>query len=185
MTCVRRVSFAVAVVGIAVIVARLAAPSHARHFHYSAALACGGDRWTVKTLQDRPRLLPTRNVSIGELVKLPHPASLPATRLPFERHVFSLIATVTLIRSRDDGDLHVILNEGARHMITEAPSPSCTSRAKPLRRRQMVQVRQAVRLCAKARVVGVVFWDFLHNDTGVAPNAIELHPILGFACLSG
>jgi hypothetical protein len=27
--------------------------------------------------------------------------------------------------------------------------------------------------------------DFKHGPTGVAPNAIELHPILGFACLSG
>ncbi len=32
---------------------------------------------------------------------------------------------------------------------------------------------------------GVAFWDFKHGQTGVAPNAIELHPILGFACLSG
>jgi hypothetical protein len=38
--------------------------------------------------------------------------------------------------------------------------------------------------CAKARVVGVAFWDSAHGQTGVAPNAIELHPILGFACLS-
>jgi hypothetical protein len=29
------------------------------------------------------------------------------------------------------------------------------------------------------------FWDFKHGSTGVAPNAIELHPILRFACLSG
>ena len=31
----------------------------------------------------------------------------------------------------------------------------------------------------------VAFFDFKHGQTGVAPNAIELHPILGFACLSG
>lgn len=35
-------------------------------------------------------------------------------------------------------------------------------------------------------VVGVAFFfDFKHGQTGVAPNAIELQPILGFACLSG
>ena len=34
-------------------------------------------------------------------------------------------------------------------------------------------------------VVGVAFWDLFHGQTGVAPNAIELRPILGFACLSG
>jgi hypothetical protein len=41
------------------------------------------------------------------------------------------------------------------------------------------------RLCSEARVVGVQFWDFRHGQTGGAPNAVELHPILGFACLSG
>jgi hypothetical protein len=41
-----------------------------------------------------------------------------------------------------------------------------------------------VRLCLEARGVGVAFWDFFHHQTGVARNAIELHPILGFACLS-
>jgi len=32
--------------------------------------------------------------------------------------------------------------------------------------------------------VEAALW-FKHGQTGVAPNAIELHPILGFACLSG
>ncbi len=34
----------------------------------------------------------------------------------------------------------------------------------------------------KALVAGVAFFDFQHGQTGVAPNAIELHPILGFRC---
>jgi hypothetical protein len=68
-------------------------------------------------------------------------------------------------------------------MIAEAPSSTCTRRATPYRRRQMASARRAVRLCSKARVVGVAFFDYKHGQTGVAPNAIELHPILGFACL--
>jgi hypothetical protein len=44
--------------------------------------------------------------------------------------------------------------------------------ATPTRRRQMRVARSHVRLCARAQ-------------TGVAPNAIELHPILGFRCLTG
>ena len=69
-------------------------------------------------------------------------------------------------------------------MIAEAPlAPSCTVNATRYRRRQMTDARSAVRLCSRARVVGVAFWDFKHGQTGVAPNAIELHPILGFACL--
>ncbi len=73
-----------AVVGIAV-VARVAAPSHASHFRYSAALACGVERWKVKTLQDRPRLLGVHSIPIAQLVAHKRPTPLPATRLPFER----------------------------------------------------------------------------------------------------
>jgi hypothetical protein len=32
-------------------------------------------------------------------------------------------------------------------------------------------------------VTGVAFFDFLHGQTGAAPNGIELHPILRFRCL--
>jgi hypothetical protein len=70
-------------------------------------------------------------------------------------------------------------------MISEAPAPYCDSRATPVRRRQMRIARNHVRLCANARVTGVAFWDFDHGQTGVAPNAIELHPLLGFRCLRG
>ena len=70
-------------------------------------------------------------------------------------------------------------------MITEAPAPYCDRRATPLRRRQMRVARNHVRLCARARVTGVAFFDFDHGQTGVAPNAIELHPILGFRRLTG
>jgi hypothetical protein len=43
----------------------------------------------------------------------------------------------------------------------------------------------AVRSCSRARIVGVAFVDFKHGQNGAAPKAIELHPIQGFACLSG
>jgi hypothetical protein len=69
-------------------------------------------------------------------------------------------------------------------MIAEAPNaPSCTVNATPYRKRQMAAARRLVRLCVRAVITGVAFWDFPHGQTGVAPNAIELHPILGFACI--
>jgi hypothetical protein len=34
-------------------------------------------------------------------------------------------------------------------------------------------------------VTGVAFFDFQHGQTGVAPNGIELHPILAFTCATG
>jgi hypothetical protein len=69
---------------------------------------CGVERWTVKTLQDRPRLLPVYRTTVRQLVRLPRPAYLPNTRLPIERHVYSVIASATLLREEDDEDFHVI-----------------------------------------------------------------------------
>ncbi len=146
-------------------------------------LLCGTERWTVKTLQDKPILLPARTTTIRFLVTRPAPSVLPSTRLPFERHVYRVTAAVTLVRPEDDGDFHLVLRDGALHMIAETPSTSCVAGATPVRRAQMRSARAAVRLCARAVVTGVAFFDYKHGQTGVAPNAIELHPILGYRCL--
>lgn len=150
----------------------------------SGTAACGLERWTVKTLQDRPRLLPARKTTIHYLITRPAPQTLPDTRLPFEHHVFTVSAAVVLISPEADSDLHLVLQQGGNHMIAEAPSPNCDKRATPYRRRQMRVAREQVRLCARASVTGVAFFDFDHGQTGVAPNAIELHPILHFRCLT-
>jgi hypothetical protein len=139
----------------------------------------------VKTLQDRPRLLPARVTTIKFLVTRPAPAELPSSRLPFERHVYTVTAAVTLVRQEDDSDLHLVLEQGGYHMIAESPSPTCDLRATTLQHKEMASARKSVRLCASARVTGVAFFDFKHGQTGVAPNAIELHPILAFRCLRG
>jgi hypothetical protein len=156
------------------------------HASLPSRLACGEERWTVKTLQDRPHLRAVRDVTVKYLVTRPAPASLPETRLPFERNIFRVHAKVWLIRPEEDGDFHVVIRDAAgRTMITEAPSFACTARATQLRRQQMKTARAAVRLCDRATVAGVAFFDFKHGQTGVAPNAIELHPILGFRCSGG
>ena len=99
---------------------------------------CGVERWTVKTLQDRPRLLPARKTTIHYLVTRPAPSSLPDRRLPFERHVFTVVAAVVLVRPEDDSDLHLVLRQGGNHMIAEAPAPYCDRHATPVRRRGLV-----------------------------------------------
>lgn len=145
--------------------------------------SCGVERWTVKTLQDRPRLRSVETTTIAHLVSLPAPRPLPGTRLPVERSVFRVVAAVTLVRSEDDGDLHLVLEDAAgRTMIAESPTRSCTGTATTYRRNQMEAARSKVRVCERASVTGVAFFDFRHGQTGVAPNAIELHPVLGFRC---
>jgi hypothetical protein len=150
---------------------------------YSREL-CGVERWTVKTLQDRPQLLPIRTVTLRFLVTRPTPAHLPSARLPFEHHVYRVVAAVTLIRPEDDGDYHLVLSDHGLTMIAETPMLTCTSRATPTLRARMQAARRAIRLCRRAAVIGVAFFDYDHGQTGVAPNAIELHPVLGFRCLS-
>ena len=41
-----------------------------------------------------------------------------------------------------------------------------------------------MQVCSKAEVMGVTFFDFFHHQTGMAPNEIELHPILAFKRLT-
>jgi hypothetical protein len=181
----RRLLTVVLVAAVAAVAARVGAPAPQHHARFSAALACGVERWSVKTLKDRPHLVRDRKTTVAHLVGLPPPASLPTTRLPFERRVYSVLASVTLDRTEADLDHHLVLRVGQKTMIAETPSSLCTSGATAYRRKQMVNARAAARLCSWARVTGVAFFDFQHGQTGVAPNAIELHPVLDFACLSG
>ena len=170
---------------VAAVAARVAAPAPTRQAGFSAALSCGVERWSVKTLKDGPRLLPARATTVANLTRLPAPSYLPAKRrLASERKIFSVVASVTL-KPEADLDYHLVLRSGGRTMIAEAPSGLCTTGAPAGRRKQMLAARKAVKECARARVVGVGFFDYRHGQTGVAPNGIELHPVLGFACLSG
>src|SRR5438093_10806543 len=92
-------TLALALGGAAVIVTTVAANRDL--IGSSGRATCGVERWTVKTLQDRPRLLPVKKTTIAYLVGRPAPSSLPATRLPFERHIFRVRAAVTLVKSED------------------------------------------------------------------------------------
>jgi hypothetical protein len=90
---------------------------------------------------------------------------------------------VTFVREEADSDFHFVLQEHGSHLIGETPAPYCDTRATRHYRRLMAQARRTAKTCAKARVTGVAFFDFDHGQDGVAPNAIELHPLLHFLCL--
>src|SRR5438034_6367879 len=55
----------------------------------------------------------------------------------------------------------------------------------PDRRFRQPSSSQFTSISGSASVTGVGFFDFLHRQTGVAPNGIELHPVIGFTALSG
>src|SRR3954449_2626039 len=118
----------------------------------NARVACGVERWAVKTLQDRPVLRPARATTVRFLVTRRPPAHLPARRLPFERNVFTVAAEVTGIRAEDDGDLHVAPVRSLQ-MIAEAPQAVCTSGARLVYRRAMALARGLVRVCTRGSPV--------------------------------
>jgi hypothetical protein len=170
---------------IATAAARVAAPAPERHAGFSAALACGYDRWSIKTLKDRPKLFQAEETTIAHLERLPRPKRFPPPdRLPLEHHIYTVVAEVTAINPESDHDNHVFLRSGRFKMLAETPSWLCTVGATAYRRKQMKNSRAVARVCDEARVTGVAFFDYQYWLRGAARNAIELHPVLDFACLS-
>ena len=82
-------------------------------------------------------------------------------------------------------------------MIVEFPDTTCPGARRSPKKAQMAQARSTLiaacgqpssssfhQLQGTATVTGVGFFDILHGQTGVAPNGIELHPVLRLASLS-
>jgi hypothetical protein len=78
-------------------------------------------------------------------------------------------------------------------MITEFPNTRCKGAASSIKKAAMARARKRLfarcgpigsssfkKLHGKAVLKGVAFFDILHGQTGVAPNGIELHPVLRF-----
>ena len=79
----------------------------------------------------------------------------------------------------------VISDDQSRTMIVESTSPNCGKNGRFAT--EINEVRTAIdkaipKLPSKPNVMvtvtGVGFFDHIHGQTGVAPNGIELHPIL-------
>ena len=157
---------------------------------------CGVERWAVKTGTDsqagQVNLTP-QDATVTGLDVLPTPSSLPASGriAPTELQAVRL-TNVTLVQYKleNDGDYHLVLNQGGQTMIGEIPDPAnCVGSGSPFAA-AIAQARAA--LDAKytvsgsfqnanipVTITGVGFFDAKHGQTGVAPNAIELHPVLG------
>jgi hypothetical protein len=157
--------------------------------------SCGVERWAVKTGTDADRakitLQSTSQTTIAALGALAAPSSLPANNrvAPTEDTVFQLHATLTQYKLEADSDYHLVLSDGSGHtMIAEIPDPACVGSTSPLtssiqKARGQFDARFTATTSFKTAnvavtVTGVGFFDFLHGQTGVAPNGIELHTVL-------
>jgi hypothetical protein len=107
---------------------------------------------------------------------------------PTEDTTYQVPATLTEFKTEADSDYHLVLSSGGKTMIAEIPSPACVTGG-PLqpgianaraefdaRLASSTQRFQKVNL--PVIVTGVGFFDRVHGQTGVAPNGIELHPVL-------
>lgn len=177
-------------------------PAHGRPLVQQAA-ACGVERWPVKVLadDDAASVDPLDDVSetVAELVHLPAPASLPErNRLaPVELTTYSIAARLVEAKLEPDADIHLIIADPSSGdtMITELPDADhCALTADPGFVAKMDAARSTfvaqfglppndrfLPIGAMAHVTGVGFFDFVHEQRGVAPNGIELHPVLGLS----
>ncbi|HEU5315851.1 MAG TPA: hypothetical protein VFX49_07040 [Chloroflexota bacterium] len=163
-------------------------------------VACGVERWAVKTLSDPAAAGVDPNptpVSVAALRALPAPPGLGGgtPRLPgVETTAYRLTASLLRFKLEDDRDIHLVVadpTDESLTMITEFPDVACGGAIASARGAEMAAARAALTaacgspssnsfrsLRGTATLTGVGFFDVLHGQNGVAPNGIELHPVL-------
>jgi hypothetical protein len=155
----------------------------------------------VKTGSDQDAAsvdLTPREASLVDLIHFPRPSVLPHRHRvgSHERQVYKLTDVWLLkYKQETDGDYHLVLSDGDWTMIAEIPVPDCVPSGSlfALAIRQ-TRARFDSKLAPEDRfqrarihvtVTGVGFFDFLHDQGGVAPNGFELHPLLDLCFGSG
>lgn len=163
----------------------------------TAELRCGAERWAVKTLTDpaarRVNLTPIGS-TIDTLRALPVPGlvEFSTPRFAAEMRTYTVDARLLWVKEEEDRDFHlVVAGASGATMIAEIPDPDC-ARASPyvstlrgvrnafVSRFGLPDTRRfhAVPGTPATTITGVLFFDFLHGQRGVAPNGVELHPVL-------
>jgi len=162
---------------------------------------CGTERWAVKTLSDedaaRVDLKPVSS-TVALLAALPRPPTITEDRrtAPVELTTYQIRAVLLEIRDENDHDVHLVVADPSdRHktMIAEIVDPGCSGAITSPDVADLRQARESFERLDTAQIgkgpflkvgdlveiTGVGFFDFEHGQSGVAPNAIELHPVLG------
>jgi hypothetical protein len=105
-------------------------------------------------------------------------------------------AQLVEMKREDDRDIHLVIAAPDNHaltMIVEFPDVRCSGAKQSKKREAMRRARAAFeRACGEApsgsfrqlrgttTITGVGFFDVKHVQRGIAPNGIELHPILRY-----
>lgn len=176
-------------------------PDRAARIDQATALSlkCGVERWPVKTLADPDAPHVSKRAVSRTVNSLSHETVDVgfggARGAGIELKRVKVSAKLVGIKAESDGDFHLVIKDPSTgmKMIVEFPNQSCTHGASAKLRATMQAARVAVvgtcgfapnsgyhHLTGNVTVTGVPFFDFLHRQTGHAPNGIELHPVLRF-----
>lgn len=168
-------------------------------FPSSLSAQCGVERWPVKTGTDSDAglvdLTTSMRTTIANLTQLPNPNPhhvLGNNRLqPTETTVWEVDAVLDVYARESDSDYHLVIkDEEGRSMIAEIPAPKCVQGPSPFSQgisnartefdSKFTAIPRFQSANIPVRIKGVGMFDFIHStpQRGVAPNAIELHPVL-------
>jgi hypothetical protein len=156
---------------------------------------CGVERWSVKTGTDADKGLvslgSSTSTTIATMRGWPAPSPIPANNRvsPYETTQWVLNATLTQYKLESDSDYHLVLQDaGGLTLIAEIPAPNCVGSgsifaAGITNARNEFDAKYTATSSFKTanvpvQVKGVGMFDFLHGQTGVAPNGIEIHAVL-------
>lgn len=173
-------------------------------------ISCGVERWHVKTMSDTFASQVNRNVQLVTVDTLIHaavPSGLSSSSdnvrfSPWELQAVRVRGTIVGWKTETDNDYHIVIadmNNPNETMIIEPPSSACSGACQSGYGALYQSARAAFVTClgsppssftapgktVVADITGVPMFDLLHGQTGVAPNGIEVHPVISVSFVSG
>jgi hypothetical protein len=175
---------------------------------------CGSERWHVKTMSDPQASQVDRAIhmtTVDELIHaaVPKPASGALAKAdnirfaPWELKAVQIRATIVGWKTENDNDYHIVvadMKNAKETMIVEPPSSACSSACSSGYAALFQSARDAFVHCmgtpstsftyvntktVVADITGVPYFDPIHGQTGVAPNGIEIHPVVSVTFAAG
>jgi hypothetical protein len=177
---------------------RLGSPATAGNgADYGFTGSCGVERHDVKDLLDGFVPGTAEDSSISQLRALPVPPDTEAGRTPPERVVYRIQALALADKIEADSDVHLAIADPAdpgATMIAEFPAASCLAQSTEAPELESARADLVAALGSPptgssyhelsptpcVTLTGLAFFDRIHGQRGVAPNGIELHPVLAF-----
>lgn len=165
---------------------------------------CGVELWSLKVGTDSlASSIDIKSPTTTDVVSMraypSRPSSASSSRVKGPETTAWLLRDVTLVEYKleADGDYHLVLQDGAgRTMIAEIPKPWCVG-ASSVWSSEISSARSAFdaktggaksslsKSGSTVSLMGVGLLDKVHGQIGVAPNGVELHPVLSICFGAG